>query len=169
MIDFNQGRFSSVSSSSSAAGGRQTLNELEGRMELGIELGEEVEEEAHLSPAYRSESSTESWIMSRTLLASQVIVMNCMVGVVTSVVTVTSDVTVTIVVTDVSWRWWSLQPMSIVNSHIFPKRLKWVSHTNHGLKRYSRWRHLLILISQPGAPCFVKRKRYKLEWQKQCL
>ena len=60
MIDFNQGRFSSVSSSSSAAGGRQTLNELEGRMELGIELGEEVEEEAHLSPAYRSESSTES-------------------------------------------------------------------------------------------------------------
>ena len=29
-------------------------------MELGIELGEEVEEEAHLSPAYRSESSTES-------------------------------------------------------------------------------------------------------------
>ena len=42
MIDFNQGRFSSVSSSSSAAGGRQTLSELEGRMELGIELGEEV-------------------------------------------------------------------------------------------------------------------------------
>ena len=37
--------------------------------------------------------------MSRTLLASQVIVMNCMVGVVTSVVTVTSDVTVTSVVT----------------------------------------------------------------------
>ena len=73
MIDFNQGRFSSVSSLSSAAGGRQTLNELEGRMELGIELGEEVEGEAHLSPAYRSESSTESWIMSRTLLASQVI------------------------------------------------------------------------------------------------
>ena len=60
MIDFNQGRFSSVSSSSSTAGGRQTLNELEGRMELGIELGEEVEEDAHLSPAYRSESSTES-------------------------------------------------------------------------------------------------------------
>ena len=56
MIDFNQGRFSSVSSSSSAAGGRQTLNELEGRMELGIELGEEVEEDEHLSPAYRSES-----------------------------------------------------------------------------------------------------------------
>ena len=87
-----------MSSSSSIAGGRQTLNELEGRMELGIELGEEVEEEAHLSPAYRSESSTELWIMSRTTLASQVIVMNCMVGVVTSVVTVTSDVTVTIVV-----------------------------------------------------------------------
>ena len=40
--------------------------------------------------------------MSQTLLASQVIVMNCMVGVVTSVVTVTSDLTVTIVVTDVS-------------------------------------------------------------------
>ena len=59
MINFNQGRFSSVSSSSSAAGGRQTLNELEGRMKLGIELGEEVEEEAHPSPAYRSESSTE--------------------------------------------------------------------------------------------------------------
>ena len=37
--------------------------------------------------------------MSRTLLDSQVIVMNYMVGVVTSVVTVTSDVTVTIVVT----------------------------------------------------------------------
>ena len=81
MIDFNQGRFSSVSSSSSTAGGRQTLNELEGRMELGIELGEEVEEDAHLSPAYRSESCTESWIMSRTTLASQVIVMNCKVGV----------------------------------------------------------------------------------------
>ena len=61
MIDFNQGRFSSVSSSSSTAGGRQTLNELEGRMELGIELGEEVEEEAHLSPAYRSESNYVSF------------------------------------------------------------------------------------------------------------
>ena len=59
MIDFNQGRFSSVSSSSSTAGGRQTLNELKGRMELGIELAEQVEEEPHLSPAYRTESSTE--------------------------------------------------------------------------------------------------------------
>ncbi|KAJ7378641.1 WD40 repeat protein [Desmophyllum pertusum] len=45
------GRLSSVSSSSSARGGRQTLDELDGRMELGIELGEEEleEEEAHLS------------------------------------------------------------------------------------------------------------------------
>ena len=53
------------------------MNEWEGRMELGIELGEEVEEDAHLSPAYRSESSTESSITSRTTLAPQVIVMNC--------------------------------------------------------------------------------------------
>lgn len=37
--------------------------------------------------------------MSRTPLASQVIVVNCMVGVVSSVVTVASDVTVTSVVT----------------------------------------------------------------------
>ena len=43
-----------MSSSSSTTGGRQPLDELEGRMELGIELGEEMEEEAHLSPAYRS-------------------------------------------------------------------------------------------------------------------
>ena len=44
-----------MSSSSSTAGGRQTTDELEGRMELGIELGEEMEEEeAHLYPAYRS-------------------------------------------------------------------------------------------------------------------
>ena len=44
-----------MSSSSSARGGRQNLDELEGRMELGIELGEEMEEEeAHLSPVCRS-------------------------------------------------------------------------------------------------------------------
>lgn len=53
--DTRYGRFSSVSSSSSTAGGRQSLDELEGRMQLGIELGEEMEEEAHLSPAYRND------------------------------------------------------------------------------------------------------------------
>ena len=53
---FYSGRLSSVSSSSSTRGGRQNLDELEGRMELGIELGEEIEEEeAQLSPVYRSE------------------------------------------------------------------------------------------------------------------
>ncbi|KAK2569545.1 Guanine nucleotide exchange factor subunit RIC1 [Acropora cervicornis] len=53
---YRQGRFSSISSSNSTAGGRQTLDELEGRFELGIELGEEMEEEeAHVSPAYRNE------------------------------------------------------------------------------------------------------------------
>ena len=53
-VDFHQ------CPSSSTAGGRQTLNELEGRMEQGIELGEEIEEEAHLSPAYKSELITKS-------------------------------------------------------------------------------------------------------------
>ena len=53
---FYSGRLSSVSSSSSTRGGRQNLDELEGRMELEIELGEEIEEEeAQLSPVYRSE------------------------------------------------------------------------------------------------------------------
>lgn len=53
------GRFSSISSSNSTVGGRQALDELEGRLELGIELGEEMEEEeAHVSPAYRSEYNT---------------------------------------------------------------------------------------------------------------
>ena len=49
---------SSVSSSGSARGGRQTLDELESRIDLGIELGEEVdeEEEAHLSPVSRSKN-----------------------------------------------------------------------------------------------------------------
>ncbi|XP_078352736.1 guanine nucleotide exchange factor subunit RIC1-like isoform X2 [Oculina patagonica] len=52
------GRLSSVSSSGSAGGGRQTLDELESRMELGIELGEEVEEEeAHLSPVCKSDDT----------------------------------------------------------------------------------------------------------------
>lgn len=52
------GRLSSVSSSSSTRGGRQNLDELEGRMELGIELGEEIEEEeAQLSPVYRNDES----------------------------------------------------------------------------------------------------------------
>ena len=52
---FFLGRLSSVSSSGSARGGRQTLDELESRIELGIELGEEVdEEEAQLSPVCRS-------------------------------------------------------------------------------------------------------------------
>lgn len=52
------GRLSSVSSSSSTRGGRQNLDELEGRLELGIELGEEVEEEeAQLSPVCRNDES----------------------------------------------------------------------------------------------------------------
>ena len=52
---FFSGRLSSVSSSGSGRGVRQTLDDLESRMELGIELGEEMEEEeAHLSPVCRS-------------------------------------------------------------------------------------------------------------------
>ena len=44
-----------MSSSNSTVGGRQPLDELEGRLELGVELGEEMEEEeAHVTPAYRS-------------------------------------------------------------------------------------------------------------------
>lgn len=52
------GRNSSVSSSNSTVGGRQPLDELEGRLELGVELGEEMEEEeAHVTPAYRNEDT----------------------------------------------------------------------------------------------------------------
>lgn len=64
------GRFSSVSSSSSAVGGRQHLDELEGGMELGIELGEEMDEEqeAHLSPAYRSKYRQDTIHMTNQLI-----------------------------------------------------------------------------------------------------